>query len=64
MQIIKGVLVLILFTWFLIVTFAALAMQPLEYKVLAWAVVGIGPMVLVGGLWEVCSKVFSRGARL
>lgn len=64
MQIIKGVLVLILFGWFLIVTVAAMGMPPLEHKFLAWAIAALGPVVVIAGLWEVCSKVFSRGARL
>lgn len=60
MQIIKGLLVLILFTWFAIVTVAAMGMPALEYKFQAWAIVALGPVVVVAGLWEVCSRVFKR----
>lgn len=58
MSILKTVLALILFGWFVIVTVAALGMPPLEYKVQAWAIGAIGPIVVVAGLWEVCARIF------
>lgn len=58
MQVIKGVLVLVLFAWFVIVTVAALGMPPLEHKMLSWSIAAFGPVVLTAGLWEVCSRVF------
>lgn len=60
MLILKVVLALILFTWFVIVTVGALGMPPLEHKMLAWSIVACGPIVVVVGLWEVCARVFGR----
>lgn len=60
MGIVKGVLVLILFAWFAITTIAVMGMPALEYKVQAWAIVAFGPIAVVGGLWEVCSKAMKK----
>ncbi len=60
MGVLKSVLAMILFTWFVIATVGALGMPPAEYKMFAWAIVACGQIVFVVGLWEVCAKVFGR----
>ncbi len=64
MGILKSVLAMILFTWFVIATMTALATPSYEYKMFAWAIIAFGPTVVVVGMWEVCAKVFGRGKRV
>lgn len=58
MKILQGVVVLILFSWFVVTTFAVLSMPPMEYGWQAWAIVALGPVAVVAGLWEICARVF------
>lgn len=60
MVIIRGVMVLVLFAWFIIATVGALGMPPMEYKWQAWAIVACGPVAVFAGVWEICSRVFKK----
>lgn len=60
MKILQAVVILLLAAWFIITTVAVLEMPPLEYKFHSWAIVACGPIVVVAGLWEICSRVFKR----
>ena len=57
MGIIKGVLIILLAGWIILATIATLPLE-LEYKWQAWAIVTWGPVIVVAGLWEVCSRIF------
>lgn len=59
MDIIKGVLIILLAGWVIIVTINTLPME-LEYKWQAWAIVAFGPVAVFAGLWEVCVRVFKK----
>lgn len=59
MDIIKGVLIILLAGWAIIVTINTLPME-LEYKWQAWAIVAFGPVAVFAGLWEVCVRVFKK----
>lgn len=59
MGIIKGVLIILLAGWVIIVTINTLPME-LEYKWQAWAIVAFGPVAVFAGLWEVCVRVFKK----
>lgn len=59
MDIIKGVLIILLAGWVIIVTINTLPME-LEYKWQAWAIVAFGPVAAFAGLWEICTRVFKR----
>lgn len=57
MDITKGVLIILLAGWVIVVTIATLPLE-LEYKWQAWAIVAFGPVAVFAGLWEVCVRVF------
>lgn len=57
MDIIKGVLIILLAGWAIIVTINTLPME-LECKWQAWAIVAFGPVAVFAGLWEVINRVF------
>lgn len=57
MDITKGVLLILLAAWVIVVTIAALPTE-LEYKWQAWAIVAFGPVAVFSGLWEVLNRVF------
>lgn len=59
MDITKGVLIILLAGWVIVVTIATLPME-LEYKWQAWAIVAFGPVAVFSGLWEVCMRVFKK----
>lgn len=59
MDIVKGVLIILLAGWVIIVTINTLPME-LEYKWQAWAIVAFGPVAVFAGLWEICTRVFKR----
>lgn len=59
MGIVKGVLIILLAGWVIIVTIATLPME-LEYKWQAWAIVACGPVAVFAGVWEVCSRMFKK----
>lgn len=59
MSIIKGVLIILLAGWVILATIATLPLE-LEYKWRAWAIVTWGPVIVVAGLWEICTRVFKR----
>lgn len=59
MDIVKGVLIILLAGWVIIVTINTLPME-LEYKWQAWAIVAFGPVAVFAGLWEVCVRVFKK----
>ena len=59
MGIVKGVLIILLAGWVIIVTINTLPME-LEYKWQAWAIVAFGPVAVFAGLWEVCVRVFKK----
>nr|DAI64963.1 MAG TPA: hypothetical protein [Caudoviricetes sp.] len=59
MDIIKGVLIILLTGWVIIVTINTLPME-LEYKWQAWTIVAFGPVAVFAGLWEVCVRVFKK----
>lgn len=59
MDIVKGVLIILLAGWVIIVTINTLPME-LEYKWQAWAIVAFGPVAVFTGLWEVCVRVFKK----
>lgn len=49
MDIVKGVLIILLAGWVIIVTINTLPME-LEYKWQAWAIVAFGPVAVFAGL--------------
>nr|DAO57789.1 MAG TPA: hypothetical protein [Caudoviricetes sp.] len=57
MDIVKGVLIILLAVWVIIVTINTLPME-LEYKWEAWAIVAFGPVAVFAGLWEMMNRVF------
>ena len=57
MDITKGVLIILLAGWVIVVTIATLPLE-LEYKWQAWAIVAFGPVAAISGLWEVINRVF------
>lgn len=57
MGIVKGVLIILLAGWVIIVTINTLPME-LEYKWQAWTIVAFGPVAVFAGLWEVLNRVF------
>lgn len=59
MDITKGVLIILLAGWVIVVTIATLPLE-LEYKWQAWAIVAFGPVAVFSGLWEVCVRVFKK----
>lgn len=59
MGIVKGILIILLAGWVIIVTINTLPME-LEYKWQAWAIVAFGPVAAFAGLWEVCVRVFKK----
>lgn len=59
MGIVKGVLIILLAGWVIIVTINTLPME-LEYKWQAWAIVAFSPVAAFAGLWEICTRVFKR----
>lgn len=59
MDITKGVLIILLAGWVIIVTIATLPLE-LEYKWQAWAIVAFGPVAVISGLWEVYVRVFKK----
>ena len=59
MGILKGVIIAALTVWILYATAATLSMN-VEYKWAAWSIVAMGPVVIVAGLWEVCSRVSGK----
>lgn len=59
MQIIKGVFAILLAGWVILATIATVPLE-LEYKWQAWAIVALGPMVIIAGLWEVCTRLFGK----
>lgn len=59
MDITKGVLIILLAGWVIIVTISTLPLE-LEYKWQAWAIVAFGPVAVISGLWEVCVRVFKK----
>lgn len=59
MQIIKGILIILLAGWVILATIATLPME-LEYKWQAWTIVAMGPVVIIAGVWEVCSRLFGK----
>lgn len=59
MGIVKGVLIILLAGWVILATIATLPLE-LEYKWQAWAIVTWVPVIVVAGLWEICTRVFKR----
>lgn len=59
MGIVKGVLIILLAGWVIVVTIATLPLE-LEYKWQAWAIVAFGPVAVIAGLWEVYMRVFKK----
>lgn len=59
MDIVKGVLIILLAGWVILATIATLPLE-LEYKWQAWAIVTWGPVIVVAGLWEICTRVFKK----
>lgn len=59
MGIIKGVLIILLAGWVILVTIATLPLE-LEYKWQAWAIIAFGPVAVFAGLWEACVRVFKK----
>lgn len=59
MDIVKGVLIILLAGWVILATIATLPLE-LEYKWQAWAIVTWVPVIVVAGLWEICTRVFKR----
>ncbi|UPU16165.1 hypothetical protein PQZ67_gp13 [Escherichia phage ZCEC13] len=57
MDITKGVLIILLAGWVIIVTIATVPLE-LEYKWQAWTIVAFGPVAVISGLWEVLNRVF------
>lgn len=57
MSILKGVVIILLAVWVILITIVTLPMH-LEYKWQAWSLVAMGPVAVVAGLWEVCTRVF------
>ena len=59
MGIVKGVLIILLAGWVILMTIVSLPLE-LEYKWQAWAIVAFGPVAVFAGLWEVCVRVFKK----
>lgn len=59
MGIVKGVLIILLAGWVILATIATLPLE-LEYKWQAWAIVTWVPVIVVAGLWEICTRVFKQ----
>lgn len=51
-------IVIVLSCWWLILTTMVTWRIELEYKWQAWAIIALGPIVVIAGLWEVVNRVF------
>ena len=55
----KSVVIVALCFWVILTTVVTLPLE-LEYKWQAWAIATWVPVVVVAGLWEICTRVFKR----
>lgn len=55
----KSVVIVALCFWVILTTVVTLPLE-LEHKWQAWTIVTWGPVIIVAGLWEICTRVFKR----